>query len=204
MYAHKGEKMKISYRTYKNFKEADYLNELQNTQFHVSNIFDNPDDQFWLHNKLETVKDSHAPRKKWTIPSIQLPYINGQLRKSINIKGMLKRKYVTFKTQTIKKAYRKQCNLVTKLKCQSMGWYLNKNCKNNHSSDNQQTKTFWSTVSPFLFDNGKHREKYLSKGDVIVNTEDICNVFNHCFINAANDMCEPDNINLAVDIYFNL
>ncbi len=43
--------------------------------------------------------------------------------------------------------------------------------------------------------------------DVIVNTEDICNVFNDCFINAANDMCEPDNINIdgpLEDIYFSL
>ncbi len=37
----------------------------------------------------------------------------------------------------------------------------------------------------------------LRKGDdVIVNTEDICNVFNDCFINAANDMCQPDNKNI--------
>ncbi len=47
--------------------------------------------------------DSHAPRKKRSIPPIQLPYLNGQLRKAINFKGMLKRRYDTFKTQTIKK-----------------------------------------------------------------------------------------------------
>ncbi len=39
-----------------------------------------------------------------------------------------------------------------------MGWYLNKNCKNNHSGDNQQTKTFWSNVILFISENGKHRE----------------------------------------------
>ncbi len=69
-----------------------------------------------------------------------------------------------------------------------MGWYLNKNCKNNQSGDNQQTKTFCSTVSTFMSENGKHRKtNILRKGDdVIVNTEDICNVFNDCFINDAN------------------
>ncbi len=102
--------------------------------------------------------DSHAPRKKWSIPPIQLPYMNGQLRKAINIKGMLKRRYDTFK-----KTYRKQCNLVTKLKHQSLGWYLNKNCKNNHNGDNQQTKTFWSSVSPFMSENGKHRKNYFKE-----------------------------------------
>ncbi len=93
------------------FNEADYLNELQSTPFHVSNIFDDPDDQFWFHNKLlETVIDSHAPHKKWTIPPIQLPYMNGQLRKANNIKGMLKHRYDTFKTQTIKKTYKNNAN----------------------------------------------------------------------------------------------
>ncbi len=59
MYAPKREKMIISYRTYNNFKEADYFNELQNTPFHVSNIFDDPDDQFLFHNKLlQTVMDN--------------------------------------------------------------------------------------------------------------------------------------------------
>ncbi len=49
-----------------------------------------------------------------------------------------------------------------------------------------------------MSENGKHRENiYLGKGDdVIVNTEDICNVFNDCFINAANDVCQLDNINI--------
>ncbi len=127
MYAPKSEKMVISYRTYKNFKKSDFLNELKNTPFHVTNIFDDPDDQFWFHNKLlENVMDLHAPRKKQTIPPIHLLYMNGQLRKDININGMLKHKYDTFITQTIKK-HRQQCNLVIKLKCYSMGWYLNKN-----------------------------------------------------------------------------
>ncbi len=33
--------------------------------------------------------------------------MNGQLRKAINIKGMVKRRYDTFKTQTIKKNIQK-------------------------------------------------------------------------------------------------
>ncbi len=56
----------------------------------------------------------------------------------------------------------------------------------------------WSTVSQFISENDKYTEKNIfRKGDDgIVNTEDICNVFNDCFINAATDMCEPDNINI--------
>ncbi len=122
MYASKSEKRIIIYRTYKNFKEVDYINGLQHTPFHVSKMFDDPDDHFWFHNKLlATVMDSHAPRKKRTLTPIQLPYMNGQLRKANNIKVMLKCKYDTFKTKHIKRLYRKHCNLVTKPKCLSMG-----------------------------------------------------------------------------------
>ncbi len=97
--------MIIRYRTYKNFKEADYLNELQNTPFPVSNIFDDLDDEFWFHNKLlETGMDSNAPHKKWTIPTIQLPYMNGQLRKLLTLKICLNTD-MTLLNQTIKKTY---------------------------------------------------------------------------------------------------
>ncbi len=63
-------------------------------------IFDDPDNQFCFHNKLlESVIDSNAPRKKCVIKANQLPFMNGQVRKAINVKGMLKRKSLKFKTQ---------------------------------------------------------------------------------------------------------
>ncbi len=53
-----------------------------------------------FHNKLwESVIDSNAPRKKRVIKGNQLPFMNGQFRKAINVKGMLKTKSLKFKTQ---------------------------------------------------------------------------------------------------------
>ncbi len=63
------------------------------------------DGQFLFHNTLvlETVVHWNAAHKRLTIPPIQKPYMNVQLRKAINIKGMLKHKYDNFKTQKVKK-----------------------------------------------------------------------------------------------------
>ncbi len=115
----------------------------------MSKIFDDPDDQFWFHNKLwEGVIDSNAPRKKHVIKANQLPFMNEQLRKAINVKGMLKRKSLQFKTQENIQQFKVQNNLVTSLKRKSIRWYLNENCKKNHGDDVKQTKSFWKTVGP--------------------------------------------------------
>ncbi len=78
-----------------------------------------------------------------------------------------------------------------------MGWYLNTNCKNNHTGYNQQTKHSVVLLSLLCLKMANTEKNILREGDdVIVNTEDICNVFNDYFINAANDMCETDNKNI--------
>jgi hypothetical protein len=196
MYVPKIEKKVICYRSYKHFNESAFLDELHQTPFHVATVFDDPDDQYWFHNKLwEGVINSNAPTKKRAIPPTQLPFMNGQLRKAINVKGMLKRKHLKFKTMYNKRKFQDQSNLVTKLKKQSMKWYLNENCRNDQNS---RTKSFWRTVGPFMSDGSKQREKIILKegDDVIVNTKDVCNVFNECFVNTAKDMSEPDHIDI--------
>ena len=80
----------ITYRTFKNFDEALYIKDLESAPLHVSGIFDDVDDQLWFHNALLTdIIDSHAPQKSCVIKKQQVPYMNGQLRKAINVKGML-------------------------------------------------------------------------------------------------------------------
>ncbi len=69
-----------------NIGVSDFLNQIQAATI----MYAPKSDQFWFHNKLlETVMDSHAPHEKRIIPPIQLPYMNGQFKKAINIKGIL-------------------------------------------------------------------------------------------------------------------
>jgi hypothetical protein len=56
---------KIMYRSFRNFDNVQYVNDLKLVPFHVCSLFDDPDDQMWSYNKLITeVIDSHAPLKQ--------------------------------------------------------------------------------------------------------------------------------------------
>ena len=85
--------------------------------YHVTEIFDNIDDSYWLWNELTMqIVNTHAPVKSKTMKGQRVPYMNGELRKTINVRNMLKRKYDKYKTTENWKKYRNHRNLVTRLR----------------------------------------------------------------------------------------
>ena len=82
----------FKYRTYKNFSNEIFLKDLSLIPYHVTEIFDDIQDTYWLWHELTMeVVNEHAPikiRKGHTVP-----YMNGELRRTINVKNMLKRKF---------------------------------------------------------------------------------------------------------------
>ena len=55
---------KIYYRSYKNFCENQYFNDIVSASFHVADIFDYVDDTAWLYSLLiRNIIDYHAPVK---------------------------------------------------------------------------------------------------------------------------------------------
>ena len=55
---------KIVYRSMKNFSEEAYQIDIKYAPFHVAEIFEDPDDKYWFHNKLVTsVIEKHASLK---------------------------------------------------------------------------------------------------------------------------------------------
>ena len=72
--------------------------------------------------------------------------MNGELRRAINVKHMLKRKFETCNSQTNGETYRKQRNLVTKLLKKSIQTYMQKRCR----EGNPQRGEFWNTVKPLI------------------------------------------------------
>ncbi len=60
-------------------------------------IFDTPDDSYWFYQELlKYVIDCHAPLKKKIVKHSQVPYMNGCLRRAINVKNMLKREFYKY------------------------------------------------------------------------------------------------------------
>jgi hypothetical protein len=74
-----------------------------------------------------------------------VPYMNRELRKAIYKKQMLRSKFEKYKTTKTWEAYRKQRNIVIKLKRKSINTYFQERC-----TGGQKSKHFYTTVKPFL------------------------------------------------------
>lgn len=192
MHAPKQSAKQITYRSYKNFNEEAYIKDLECTPFHVGEIFDDVEDQLWYHNKLLIeVMDKHAPQKKRMTKSRQLACMNGELRKAINVKAMLKRKFNRNRSSQSFDRYRNQRNKVTSLKRKSLKEYLGKNCS-------KEEPKFWETIGPFMTEKSSISENIsLKEGDeVIVDQTKICNIFNENFVHAARNIGRPQPVSL--------
>ena len=110
----KRKRTKIFYRSYKKFDETMFVHALSVAPFHVSEIFDEVDDAYWMCSTLlQEIVNEHAPIKQKTIKGNHLPYMNGELRRAINVKRMLKRKFTKCNSNMNWDKYRKQRNIVT-------------------------------------------------------------------------------------------
>jgi len=87
----KYEPRKVYYNSMKTFDEGQFVADLDMTPFHITTLFDDPDDALWAHNKLVLeVIESHGLINEKMLKRCQVPYINGKLRKAINVRKMLR------------------------------------------------------------------------------------------------------------------
>ena len=157
MFAPKLPPKQIIYRSYKNYNEEDYIKDLQETPFQVADIFNDEEDKLWFHNKLlDEVINRHAPQKKRVRKARQLPYMNSELRKAINVKGMLKRKNDKYNNAYTFESFQVQRNKVTSLKRTSFNKYIDKRCNNTPKGGNRSQ--FWDIMGPFMMEKCKYSD----------------------------------------------
>ena len=184
---------KIMYRSYRKFNNDNFLKDLSIIPYHVCEIFEDIDDSYWLYNELTMeVVNEHAPIKQKTIKGYRVPYMNGELRRAINVKNMLNRKYKKCKGKTSWENYKSQRNKVTKLRKKSLNMYLKTKC--NESKGGQD---FWQTIKPLI------SHKCINKDDsillchndsVVSKPEQVGELFNEYFINITNNIGKDDSI----------
>ena len=129
------------------------------------------------------VIDEHAPLKSRRIKPNQIPYINGDLRRAINVKAMLKRRCDKHPSMANWELYRHQRNRVTKLRKSSINSYFSERCTSGNN--------FWNSIRPFISD--KRGPGYtcvtLYENDSVVNNlAQVCDIFNDYFINMTQDI----------------
>ena len=183
----------ITYRSYKNFDESIFVEQLSMVPYHVGEIFDDIDDSYWFFNELTMqVVDAIAPLKRRQIKGKRIPYMNSELRKAMNVKNMLKRKYDRCKTSANWIRFRTHRNIVSSLRKKSMRVYMQNKC-----NDAKTGGAFWEAVKPLISHTNINKDDNITlsnNGSLTNNTLDVCNIFNDYFINVTSDVGSDDRL----------
>lgn len=184
----------IIYRSYKNFDNDKYVQDLGRVPFQVAEIFDSIDDSYWLCQELiKDVINDHAPLKQRVLKHKQVPYMNSVLRKSINARNMLRRRYDKCTTAVNWEKYRVQRNRVTKLRKESKTKYMKDKC----TSVSNNNKDFWKMVKPLMSNKTKGADTDIvlfNNKTVISDPVKASNIFNEYFVNVAASIGKSDEI----------
>ena len=168
---------KVQYRIFRYFNEADFNAEVQNIPFHIFYVFDDPDDEYWANEYLfKEVIDEHVPMKERRSKTNKPPFMNCELRRAVYAKRMFRNKYLKSRSPSNWENYRKQRNLVTKLKKQSLRVYFFE-----HYHGRPKSKAFWPTIKPFLSKKGSKDDPTIllnEGGQIISDQMEVCTVFN--------------------------
>lgn len=185
------ERTRIQYRSFKHFCEKSFLNDVKT--IHIDDSLDIDRQVSNYTESLKQVVDKHAPLKIKYVTNKQVPYMNERLRKAVNIKGMLFRRYTKNPTKDNWVKYTMQRNKVTTIKRESIQSYFDKKC----NAPNQNGKSFWETVKPFFSNKMNNKNGTINLfegGKICTETQDICNIFNDYFINVVNNITTNTSI----------
>lgn len=139
-----------------------------------------------FEKQFVSVVDKHAPMKRRKPCPKPAPFINKELRSAIYKKRQLHNKFINYKSDYNWENYRKQRNLVTKIRKSSVKIYFYERC-----AGGPKSKDFWPTIKPFITNKGSNftKDVILNENDCIINNQtEVANVFNNFFINAAKDI----------------
>ena len=188
-------KRKFKYRSYKNFDKAAFQYDLSVAPFHVCCLFDEPDDALWAHNNLlSPILNEHAPLKTKMARRKVLPVMNGELRRAINVKAMLRRKFNRWRSDAAWQRYRLQRNKVNRLKVKSVRNYFTERCS---GSSNGRANEFWDTIKPFISDKNTMTQDItlVENEKVVSNPQEVAESLNKHFLN----IVAGQNEDLSVD-----
>ena len=177
----------IYYRNYKFFDNQSFRADLLK-KVSMHGIYHDVDCKTFEDIFLDTL-DMHAPLKKRYIRANNAPFMTKDLCKSIMVRSRLRNKFLKLKTIESRKAYQEQRNYCVSLfRTAKRHYYENLDVK--LVTDN---KKIWKHVKPFFTEkiSANSNITLIETNDIISNPEDIAEIMNNFFSDAA--------INLGVD-----
>ena len=112
--------------------------------------------------------------------------MNSRLRKAAFKKAQLFNTFTKWRTPANWERYRKQRNLTSKLKRQSVRSYFYERC-----ADGPQSKDFWPTVKPFLSNKGLLKDPVITlceNGKIVSDQLAVFDIMNDFYANVAGDI----------------
>ena len=177
---------KVQYRSFKDFDTLAFNNELMATDFPDTNIC-SEDMVNQVYNEYENticnILNKHAPVKCRTRLKKPFPCMNRELRKAVYRKHMLYNRYIKYRTSNTWEMFRKQRNIVVKLKRKSVRNYFLERC-----AGGTKCNKFWQTIIPYLSKKGNSQSSQITlveNGNITSDQEQVGNCFNHFYANVA-------------------
>ena len=102
----------IRYRSYRNFNNEIFINEVENNILKKYSEKSNLEFEIFK-NEVDHILEKHAPIKKRYIRANQAPFIDKTISKHIMKRSRLRNKFLNTKSDIDRKAYNAQRNLCT-------------------------------------------------------------------------------------------
>ena len=138
----------ISFRSFKNLHEEEFMFDLSSAPWHVGDIFDSLDDQYSYWNLLmNQVLDDHVPLRRMKVRAHDVPYMNRTWKKAIRMKKKnAKKKYTASPTEENLKQMKKWTNEATKLRRKAIKEYWKRKAEDFRI----KPREFYKAFKPFL------------------------------------------------------
>ena len=179
----------IKYRSYKNFNQAAFLEDLSFVPWNICESFDDPNDALscWVKLFLEVV-EKHAPLKQRRVKKSKQPeWLTEEMINAMSIRD----KFARLNDDQNRKLWRnKSNNLVRKGKTTYYKKLIESNIGN--------SRKLWNFIKDLAPEKSKVSPTTLKDGDVILsNLQDICDSFNEFFAQIGNSIVDslPDSRN---------
>ena len=145
-------------RSYKTFKEEDFIAEIQNTDF---SAVTNEDDIEIAAEKFSEIHgkvlDNHAPIKIFQSRKYYAPWLSSETKEMIKQRNELKTSSMTSNEPEILMAFKRVRNKITnRLKYEKTNYY-----KDKFQRENMSTKEVWKTSYEYLAPHTKYTKYYL-------------------------------------------
>ncbi len=147
----------FTHGAYNGFNPENYLSDLQYAPFHVAEIFEDVDDQYWFCGSLITnITNEHTSLKTKSVRPNKPPFLNKKYQRAIMDKARLKHRYNRYPSFRNWENYHVQRNLATNIRRKSTCAYFQKNCTSsdssffkviNHFSQKKVTRTVLACIS---------------------------------------------------------